>query len=285
MKGIITASACGLYKVMAEGQEYSVSARGLFKHHKRKIVVGDYVDIDTKENLITDVYDQNNFFIRPLIANVDQAAVVMSAMEPDFSLFLVDKFLTYINHNNVASLVIITKLDKVSDRGYIEIFKKIIESYGIKVILFSKVTNEGLDEVENALKDKVTVLMGQSGVGKSSLLNAIVPQYHRLVGEYSEALGRGKHQTKEVVLLPYQNGYIADTPGFSSLDIELTPTEVNSNFPLIKDYFGQCFFSDCLHEHEKNCKVKVDIGIKIPKSTYENYLLLLKEAKERKVKY
>ncbi len=285
MKGIIVASVCGLYKVRVNEEEFCVSARGLFKHKKRKLVVGDFVEFDPNENIITDVYEQRNFFIRPLIANVDQAAIVMSIKEPEFSMFLVDKFLTYINYNEVKPLVIITKLDKVSDDSIVEIYKNIIESYGIKVILFSKVTKEGIDEIEECFKNKVTVLMGQSGVGKSSLLNTIVPSYKRMVGEYSEALGRGKHQTKEVVLLPYKNGYIADTPGFSSLDIELTPQDVNSSFPLIKDYIGKCFFSNCLHEHEKNCKVKLEVGINIPKQTYENYLLLLKEAKERKVKY
>ena len=285
MKGIITSSICGSYKVTSDNVDYNVSARGLFKHKKRKLVVGDYVEINVDENIITDVYDQKTFFIRPCIANVDQAAVIMSAVEPEFSLFLVDKFLTYINFNNVKGTVIITKVDKLNDRTSIENIKNLIKSYGIDVVLFSKETKEGLDEVNALFKNKVTVLMGQSGVGKSSLLNTLIPEYNRMIGEYSSALGRGKHQTKEVILLPFDGGFIADTPGFSSLDIELSPKQIAMSFPIIKDHYGTCFFGDCLHISEKQCKVKDELGKTLPNESYENYLLLIKEAKERKVKY
>ena len=285
MKGIIVSSICGAYKVLIKGQEYNVTARGLFKHHKRKLIVGDYVEIDEKENMITNYYEQTNSFIRPSIANVDQAAVVMSAVEPEFSLFLVDKFLTYINFNNVNGIVIITKVDKLNNRDEIDKYKRIIESYGVKVIYFSKVTKEGASSLIEVFSNKTTVLMGQSGVGKSSLLNALIPEYNRLIGEYSSALGRGKHQTKEVVLLPFYNGFIADTPGFSSLDIELTPKQIAMSFPVIKEYYGTCFFADCLHISEKGCKVKERIDNGFSSLSYENYLVLIKEAKERKAKY
>ena len=167
----------------------------------------------------------------------------------------------------------------------LDYLKRIIESYGVKVIYFSKVTKEGASSLIEVFSNKTTVLMGQSGVGKSSLLNALIPEYNRLIGEYSSALGRGKHQTKEVVLLPFYNGFIADTPGFSSLDIELTPKQIAMSFPVIKDYYGTCFFADCLHISEKGCKVKERIDNGFSSLSYENYLVLIKEAKERKAKY
>ena len=140
---------------------------------------------------------------------------------------------------------------------------------------------EGIEEVKNLFNEKISVLVGQSGVGKSSLLNAIDPNYTREIGEYSEALGRGKHQTKEVVLLPYMNGYIADTPGFSSLDLNLTKLEIAHYFPGFRELYLNCFYSNCLHQNEKECRVKdaVKEGI-IPSIAYESYIKLLSEEDE-----
>ena len=120
--------------------------------------------------------------------------------------------------------------------------------------------------------------MGQSGVGKSSLLNAIDPNFTREIGEYSEALGRGKHKTKEVVLLPYLNGYIADTPGFSSLELNLSKLEIAHYFPGFKDLYLSCFYSNCLHLNEKECKVTEAVKEgNIPSIAYESYIKLLSE--------
>ena len=176
-------------------------------------------------------------------------------------------------------------MDRVLNRCEIDAQRSIVESYGYKTIYFSKETKEGLDELKTCLKGKVTALMGQTGVGKSSFINTLVPEHKRLIGSYSSALGRGKHQTKEVVLLEYEDGFIADTPGFSSLEINLSASQVTQCFPLIKDFYGKCFFKDCLHINEKNCEVKKLVGNSITTQTYENYLALIQEAKERKLKY
>ena len=133
------------------------------------------------------------------------------------------------------------------------------------------------------MKSKNSVFIGQSGVGKSSLLNYIYPEWELKIGEYSHALGRGKHQTKEVILLPFEDGFIGDTPGFSSLELNLTKEELAEHFIGFKKYFGKCYFKDCIHVHEKSCLLKDDLENKAyPYELYEHYLLLLKDIEQNK---
>ena len=150
---------------------------------------------------------------------------------------------------------------------------------GIDVYVISSKTKYGLEEVKKLFVNKISVLVGQSGVGKSSLLNAIDEDYQRSIGEYSKALGRGKHETKETVLLPYEGGYIADTPGFSSLDLELYKEDLAIYFPCFDKLYTDCYFSNCLHISEKKClvKEKIESG-EIPQIAYECYLKLSNEA-------
>ena len=203
--------------------------------------------------------------------------LIFSLKEPEFSYYLAFKYLTYANFNGLKASLVLTKADKSNEKE-IEEIKAVFSKMNIPVYATSSKANQGLDDIKSLFKDKISVLIGQSGVGKSSLLNAIDESYEREIGEYSLALGRGKHKTKEVILLPYQNGYIADTPGFSSLELEMNKLEVAQHFPAFEKDALECFYSNCLHISEKNCKIKDKVTKgEIPQIAYENYLKLLEE--------
>ena len=276
MIGIVVSKKYGQYIVDVDGVLYNALIRGSLKLRDH-IYVGDKVLLSEDNYVIADLVERNSLLKRPQISNVEQMVLVFSLVEPDFSYYLAFKYLTYANYNEVPALIVLSKADKCGEDKIKEI-KETFAKLNIPVYVTSSKKNEGIDEVKNLFKEKISVLVGQSGVGKSSLLNAIDPTYTREIGEYSNALGRGKHKTKEVVLLPYLNGYIADTPGFSSLELNLSKLEIAHYFPGFKDLYLNCFYSNCLHQNEKDCKVKaaVEEGI-IPSIAYESYIKLLSE--------
>ncbi|HHT67605.1 MAG TPA: ribosome small subunit-dependent GTPase A [Erysipelotrichaceae bacterium] len=272
MKGLIIASTFGTYAVRVEKDIYYVKPRGLFRKKGIKPFVGDYVEIDKNDLIITNVYDRKSFLIRPPIANISQIIIVLSLVEPKFSYLLAFKYLTYANINHIKANLVISKIDKQNDSKTIEEIKEIFSSLKINTYFVSSKTKEGLDEVKKLFKNEMSCVMGQTGVGKSSLINAIDPDYQREVGEYSKALRRGKHRTREVVLLPYQGGYIADTPGFSSLDLDLTKEELAAYFPGFNNLYNKCYFTNCLHLSENRCAVKEHLEKKeISPIVYEIY--------------
>ena len=241
-------------------------------------VVGDFVEVKKFDDAygIEKICERKNYLIRPLIANVDQAIIVMSCKDPDFSTTLIDRLIFLISHAGITPKIVITKLDLISDED--EIYQK-IEEYrksGYEVVL--KSDKEALDAL---FKGKISVLTGQSGAGKSSLLNALDASLQLPTQEISKALGRGKHTTRHVELLPLKEGYIADTPGFSSLDFTpLTKRQLADCVPDFKEHACGCRFNDCIHENEPGCAVKeaVSSGI-IPSTRYEHYLECLKLCK------
>lgn len=276
MIGTVVSKKYGMYVVNSDGVFYNASIRGTLKF-KDRVYVGDEVYLTENNYIIEEVLTRKSLLKRPAIANVDQMILVFSLVEPEFSYFLAFKYLTYANYNEIPTIIVLSKSDKSDDKLAVEI-QTIFNKLNIPVYITSSKNNQGIEEVKQLLKGKKSVLVGQSGVGKSSLLNAIDPSYLRDIGEYSIALGRGKHQTKEVVLLPYLDGYIADTPGFSSLDLDLSKMEIAHYFPGFKDLYLSCFYSNCLHIKEKECKIieAVNEGI-IPSIAYDNYLKLLQE--------
>ena len=276
MIGYVVSKKYGQYVVDVDGVLYNSLIRGSLKI-KDHIYVGDKVRLSDDNFVISEVIDRRNILKRPQISNIDQMVIVFSLVEPDFSYYLAFKYLTYANYNEVPAVIVLSKKDKCDD-SKINAIKSTFTQMNIPLYITSSKSKEGIDEVKNLFKNKISVLVGQSGVGKSSLLNAIDPNYTREIGEYSEALGRGKHKTKEVVLLPYLGGYIADTPGFSSLDLNLSKLEIAHYFPTFKELYTSCFYSNCLHQNEKECKIKraVEEG-NIPSIAYENYIKLLSE--------
>ena len=242
MKGLIVAITCGLYAIEAEGVIYKCKPRGIFRNQGIKPVVGDNIEFDPNELVIENVYPRGSYLKRPLIANISQIILVFSLKEPDFSYLLAFKYLTYANMNNIKAKLVITKIDKEHDEKLINEIKESFKSINIETYFISNKTKEGLEEVKALFKDEVSCIMGQTGVGKSSLINAIDSNYERAIGEYSMALGRGKHQTKEVILLPYQGGYIADTPGFSSLELNLYKEDLAAFYPGFTNLYNKCYY-------------------------------------------
>lgn len=279
MEGRIVGLNCGYYSVECDGVIYKVKARGAFRTQMMKPVVGDLVELDDEVFIINSLYPRSSYLKRPVVANLSQMLIVMSLVEPDFSYLLTFKYLTYANMNNIKVKIILTKADKYMEADKIEEIKKTFTALNYEVYVISNKTGEGLEEVKKLFNNEITCLIGQTGVGKSSLINAIDPSFARNIGEYSTALGRGKHETKEVILLPYEGGYIADTPGFSSLDLELYKEDLAQYFPGFTERYTNCYFSNCLHISEKKCVVKeaIEKG-EIPSIAYDCYLKLSNEA-------
>ena len=286
MKGLIVAITCGTYAVKADGVIYNTKPRGVFRNQGVKPVVGDNVEFDPDNMTIEVVHPRSSALKRPLIANISQMILVFSLKEPDFSYLLAFKYLTYANMNNIRAKIIITKIDKEHDQKQIDEIKEVFNSVNIETYFISNKTREGIEEVKALFKDEVSCIMGQTGVGKSSLINAIDPNYEREIGEYSMALGRGKHQTKEVILLPYQGGYIADTPGFSSLELDLYKEDLAAFYPGFNTLYNKCYFANCLHLSENRCVVKEKVNAgEISSLAYDCYKKLSEEAIFRKERY
>lgn len=286
MKGLIVALSCGVYSVTADGVIYNLTARGVFRNQGVKPMVGDEVAFNEETMVIETVYPRSTYLKRPPIANISQIILVFSLKEPEFSYLLAFKYLTYANMNNVKAKLVLTKTDKDVDANLINEIKEVFSSVNVETYFVSNKTKEGLEEVKKLFENEVSCVMGQTGVGKSSMINAIDPNYEREIGEYSFALGRGKHRTKEVVLLPYSKGYIADTPGFSSLDLNLFKEDLAAFFPSFNHLYNKCYFTDCLHTSENKCAVKEAINEgKISKKAYECYQKLLEEAIFKKERY
>ena len=279
MQGRIVGLNCGFYSVLADGIIFKVKARGAFRNTSSKPVVGDLVELDDVYFIINSLYPRDSYLKRPTIANLSQMLIVNSLVEPEFSYYLIFKYLTYANMNGIKAKVILTKSDKYNDENKIKEIKDVFNRLNVDVFIISNKTKEGLEDIKELFKDEITCLIGQSGVGKSSLINSIDPDFNRNIGDYSTALGRGKHETKEVVLLPYEGGFIADTPGFSSLDLMLYKEELAQYFPGFSSRFTDCYFSNCLHISENKCKVKeaMEKG-EIPIIAYECYLKLSNES-------
>ena len=286
MKGLIVALSCGVYSVSSEDVIYNLTARGVFRNQGVKPAVGDEVEFNPDTMVIETIYPRKTALKRPPIANISQIILVFSLKEPEFSYLLAFKYLTYANMHDIKSNLVLTKIDKGADEALVKEIKEVFSSVGVNTYFVSNKTKEGLDEVKKLFANEISCVMGQTGVGKSSLINAIDTNYEREIGEYSFALGRGKHRTKEVVLLPYQGGYIADTPGFSSLDLNLFKEDLAVFFPSFNNLYNKCYYTDCLHVSETKCAVKEKIqeGM-ISKKAYECYLKLLDEAIFKKERY
>ena len=277
----------GLYTVIDEEKnKYILKPLGIFRHKNIQPKVGDLVVFN--QDSIIDMKDRINDLNRPMIANVDQVLLVNSAISPDFSFLLLDKFLTLIEANDVKPIIIITKVDLL-EKSQLEALKAKINYYEkfYQVIYFSAKTVEGKDEILKVTKNKVNVLAGQTGAGKSSLLNAIDPNLHIQTNEISKALGRGKHTTRHVELIAFGEGYIADTPGFSKLEfVDYQADQIRYYFPDFFDLSNKCKFYECTHIHEPGCAIisAYQEG-KILKERYESYKFIYNEIKLQKPIY
>jgi len=292
LEGQIRKAISGFYYVEKDGELIQSKARGVFRKRGINPLVGDFVtyEPDGDNNaLITVVHERKNELIRPPISNIDQALLVFSIVEPTFSPHLLDRFLTVIESYNVQPVICLTKKDLASK----ETLKSVMEiaDYYEKIgytVLNTFIDDEDLLSVlQPVMEGKTTVLAGQSGVGKSTLLNTVLPELDLKTGEISEALGRGKHTTRHVVLLEILGGLVADSPGFSSLEFDhINKEKLSDCFIEMKEASSDCKFRECLHLKEPKCAVKEKVASgEILKSRYDNYVHFLEEIIDRKPRY
>lgn len=287
INGIITKITGGFYYVEAADTTYECKARGVFRKRGCTPLVGDRVVIDVPENdgfaSVDSIEERKNSLVRPALANLDVLVIVSSVVEPNLNTYIIDKMISAAVDKNIEPVVVISKTDLKDCDEYIDIYNKA----GIKTIEYSSVTGKGVDEIKEVLKGKLSAFSGNSGVGKSTLLNALFPQLELKTGEISDKLGRGRHTTRTVELFKCFGGYVADTPGFSTVDLDRYELIKKENlqfcFPEFSDYIGQCKFTSCSHTCEKGCAVLEAVANgDISESRHESYCRMYEEVKDIK---
>lgn len=275
MQGQIIKNISNDYTVLVNDKRLVCKARGKFRKLNLTPLVGDQVIIDEKNNYILDILPRKNSLVRPPVSNIDQVIIITSVKHPDFDTNLLDKMLSIVEFNNIKPLICITKMDLLNEEesllinDYIAYYKKI----GYEVLF-----NTELEKLKDLLSEKINVFTGQSGAGKSTLLNKLDSNLNIKTSEISLALNRGKHTTRHTELINMNNAWVADTPGFSSLDfIGMTKSDIRDNFIEFNTYKDKCKYKDCMHNLEDVCEVKNKVADNtILKSRYENYLKFIK---------
>jgi len=258
-----------LYTVKLNDSVLSCYVRGKLKNEK--LVVGDNVKVDIENKMIEELIPRKNSLIRPLVANIDKLFIVVSTTIPSFSEFLLDKMIVLSSLENIEPIIIITKLDEseYKTKKYVTSIMKYYKKY------YKVYKNTEIRKIEKEIKNSTVALCGQTGAGKSTLLNKIDKKLKLNTGEVSKSLGRGKHTTRIVELININDGLIADTPGFSSLELTCKKEQIKEVFPEFK---VNCKYTGCLHIKENGCEVIEKVkNNKILKSRYESYLKLIKE--------
>lgn len=283
-KGLVQKSISGEYSVIYNNELYVCKPRGVFRHNEANVKVGDYVDFDPINKIITKVYPRKNDLIRPVIANVDKAFLVISIKEPELNLNLLDKMISILEYNNIEIVIIFTKNDLLTDKETEEFntINRYYQKIGYKTFVSSKYNFD--EEILNELKNSICVLTGQSGVGKSSLLNNMDKALNLKTNSISKALGRGKHTTRHIELYPVGGGYLADSPGFGNVSFdEMDELTFSQTFVEFFKNSEDCKFNHCTHVNEPKCNIKeMVLKGEILKSRYDNYLLFINEIKEAK---
>lgn len=307
-EGYIIKALSGYYYVAqdlhhSEAEPIRCRARGIFKKEGKTPLVGDRVEYELTTNgegIVNQIFSRTTELVRPPIANVDLAVLVFSVDEPPLNLQLLDKFLVHTENAGLESMICFTKRDLLVhesdevhvshdlDEENVQQYKQIYERIGYDVYLTSALEGFGLDPVMSRLRGQISVFAGQSGVGKSSLLNALIPGLLLETNPISMKLGRGKHTTRHVELIPLQGGgVVADTPGFSQLDFSgMEAEDLGACFIEFAQHAADCRFRGCLHKNEPDCRVQEAMkNGQITKSRYTNYIQFLDEIMSVKRRY
>lgn len=287
--GKIVKGIGGFYYVDADDVIYECKARGNFRRQGLTPLVGDNVEIsinegNNAENRIDKILERKNSLVRPPLANLDTLFIVCSLVEPKINTVILDRLIAISEYKKIEPVIVLTKIDLNKEyQNYIDIYEKA----GFKVIPVDNTSRSGTEQIKGMLSGKISAFTGNTGVGKSTLLNNIFPNLDLATGETSRKLGRGKHTTRHCELFRVENGYIADTPGFSSLDIERCEKILKEDLPHcfreFEDYLDLCRFNSCSHINDKGCAVcrAVEDG-KISKSRHNSYAAMYNEVKDIK---
>lgn len=286
MNDRIIKALSGFYYVQTEDGVVECRARGKFRKEGVSPLVGDFVTISRsgKSGTVEEILPRKNSFIRPAVANVDLLVLLASCAIPQTEPFLIDRVLAIAGQQGVEPLICVNKNDLEPGEGLAGIYRRA----GFRVVVTSAETGEGVDELRAAISGKLSAFTGNSGVGKSSILNALCPELKLAVGEVSEKLGRGRHTTRHIELYSLGNGtFVADTPGFSSFDTErmdlVLKDQLQYAFSDFAPYLGKCQFQDCAHLKEPGCAVRAALERgELEPTRYESYKRLYEMAKEIK---
>lgn len=286
-KGKIIKGIGGFYYVDADDTVYECKARGSFRNKKISPLVGDNVEItvnENAENTIDKILERKNQLVRPPLANLDILFIVNSIVDPKINTSVIDRLVAIAEFKKIEPVIVLTKTDLCKDYDeYVQVY----ENAGFNVIVCDNTVGTGVEQIKTLMKGKISAFTGNTGVGKSTLLNNIFPQLELETGETSKKLGRGRHTTRHCELFKFENGYIADTPGFSSLDFERCETILKDDLPYcfreFEQYIGLCKFNSCNHTGDKGCAIcdAVSKGY-ISKSRHDSYISMYNEVKDIK---
>lgn len=283
--GIIIKALSGFYYVKDRNslETYECRARGKFRKDDFSPLVGDYVEYSATENgkgVVDEILPRKNSLVRPPVANIDKLFVVAAAAEPAPNTFVIDKMIMNAENNKIEPIIVVNKCDLSPD---FDDFAAIYRKCGFCVICVSAATGKGIESLKNEVCSSVCAFAGNTGVGKSSIINALEPSLTLDTGEISDKLGRGRHTTRHIQLYSAAGGYIADTPGFSSFDMDkcgfVHKDNVQFCFREFEPYITKCKFTSCSHTKEKGCAIidAVNRG-DIPKSRFESYCRFYEES-------
>lgn len=293
LQGLVLKNYNGYYYVQVADSVYTCKVKGKMKQNRFSLATGDQVLLEpgaqkgacAYEGMIKKVLPRKNFLPRPTMANLDLFVVTFACATPDFSFLLADKLLALAELAHIPSILVLNKEDQ-APAGLIDEVRRVYEPLGYEVFTLSAKNGTGVEPLRERLRGKLCAFGGPSGVGKSSTINAIDSKVDLRTGEVSEKIGRGKHTTRFAQLLPFDEGYIADTPGFGNLLLEgMEPEQAVAAFREFAQYEGGCRFCPCSHTHEPVCGVKEAVAAgQIAASRYESYLAMLEEIRLLKEK-
>lgn len=286
LNGIILKSTGGFYYVEVADVVYECKARGIFRKKNNSPRVGDRVKISVPEDgycSIDEIFPCKNSLKRPPLANIDLLVIVVSTVEPSPNYLVIDKMTAAAVDNDIEPVIVVSKSDLKPSDELVAVYKKA----GIKAFSYSSESPEDAKKIKELLKGKISAFTGNSGVGKSTLLNILYPSLELETGEISEKLGRGRHTTRTVELFKIDGGYVADTPGFSTVDLErynmIDKENIMFCFPEFKEYLTTCQFTSCSHTCEKGCAIiKAVKEGKISESRHNSYISMYNEVKDIK---
>lgn len=284
LKGTITKGIGGFYYVEVANITYECKARGIFRKKRITPLVGDTVDITVNENFentIDLIHNRKNYLNRPPVSNIDNLIIVVATTEPKPNFLVIDKLIAIAEHKSIEPVIVISKTDLSSEKEISKVYKKT----GIRVISLN--SENSLEELRNIMNGKINAFTGNSGVGKTTILNRLDPTLQLETGEISDKLGRGRHTTRQAQLFSICGGYIIDTPGFSSFEFEkngiIKKDELPYCFREFREYLGTCKFTSCTHINDKGCSIceAVKNG-EISDIRHKNYISMYNQAKEIK---